>query len=90
MSGGMRLEFTATAQKDLKKLNQATQKQIVKKLKFFLDQPGPLRFAAKLTGLSKGGNYRFRVGGYRVVFDVKKGVIFALYIEHRHEVYRRR
>lgn len=86
----MRLIFTKTAQKDLSGLNPITQKQIVKKLKFFLDQPDPLKFAVKLNNLPKGGEYRFRAGVYRIVFDVAQGTIIVLYIEHRREVYRRK
>ncbi len=54
-------------------------------------QPYPLLFETKLKNLSKGGDFRFRVGNYRVVFDIR-GVtkLTVLYIEHRREVYRRR
>ncbi len=86
----MRLELTQVAHKDLKKLNQVTQKQIINKLRFFIDQPDPLQFAAKLTNFPKGGDYRFRVGRYRIVFDVSKDTIYVLHIEHRREVYRRK
>lgn len=85
----MRVELTKVAQKDLAKLNRVTQKQVLKKLKFFIEQPDPLEFAAKLTNFSKGGDYRFRVGRYRVVFDVSNDTIFILHIEHRKDVYRR-
>ena len=86
----MRFEFTATAQKDIKKIDKTTQKQIVKKLNFFIDQPEPLKYAAKLTGFSGGGDYRFRIGRYRVVFDLVKDTILVLYVEHRREIYRKR
>lgn len=85
----MRLEFTATAQKDLRKLGIITQKRIIKKLRFFMDQDDPLRFAASLTDFRNGGDYRFRIGDYRVVFDLDDDAIFVLHIEHRREVYRR-
>ena len=86
----MELRLTETAAKDLKKLNKVTQKQIVRKLKFFLDQPDPLRYAAKLSSFSQGGQYRFRVGRYRAVFDVAKDIIYVLHIEHRRDVYRKK
>jgi len=84
----MQLAFTRSAEKDLKKLSLPTQKQILKKLRFFMDQPDPLKLAVKLTGFSKGGDYRFRIGNYRAVFDVDKQTIFILHIEHRRDVYR--
>lgn len=86
----MQLQFTETALKDLKKLNKITQKQIVKKLQFFLVQPDPLAYATKLTNFSKSGDYRFRIGDYRAVFDMDTSTIYILYIEHRREVYRRK
>ncbi len=86
----MKLEFAASAQKNLKKIDKTTQKQIVKKLNFFIDQPDPLKYAAKLTGFSGGGDYRFRIGRYRVVFDLINDTIFVLYVEHRREIYRKR
>ena len=86
----MKLEFASVAQKDIKKLDKTTQKQIIKKLNFYINQPDPLKYAAKLTGFSGGGYYRFRVGSYRAVFDVSKNTISVLYIEHRREIYRKR
>ncbi|HUD81721.1 MAG TPA: type II toxin-antitoxin system RelE/ParE family toxin [Patescibacteria group bacterium] len=41
-------------------------------------------------GNSKVGDYRFRVGDYRVVFDLNKNKIIILMIEHRREVYRKK
>jgi mRNA interferase RelE/StbE len=84
----VRLEFAQSAHKDLKKLGQGTQKQVLKKLKFLIEQPDPLKYAVKLTNFT-GGSWRFRVGQYRVIFDVKGDTIYVLQIEHRREVYRR-
>ncbi len=85
----MQLVFTQTAKKDLKKLSQTTQKQIVKKLAFFMQQPDPMQYAVKLTNFQEGGDYRFRVGQYRIVFDLVAKTISILHIEHRREVYRK-
>jgi mRNA interferase RelE/StbE len=65
----MRAEFTNRALKDLKRLNVITQKQILKKLSLYLQSPDPLSYAKKLADPTDG-NWRFRVGTYRVVFDV--------------------
>ena len=86
----MRLEFTVIAQKDLRKLDMIAQKQIARKLRFFMEQPDPLQFATSLTNFTKGGSYRFRVGKYRIVFDVADDTVFVLHIEHRRDVYRRK
>lgn len=84
------IEFKPTAVKDLKKLPTAVRKRIGLRLDYFRQQPDPLAYATKLTGFSRGGDYRFRVGQYRIVFDVNKDKIIVLYIEHRREVYRKR
>lgn len=82
--------FTSTAVRDLKKLPRANQKRIGQKLDFFRHHPNPLDFAAPLVGRGKVGQYRFRVGDYRVIFNLKAKVLIILIIEHRREVYRRR
>ena len=84
------IEFKPTAVKDLKKLPTAFRKRIGRKLDYYCKQPDPLAHATKLTGFTKGGDYRFRLGEYRIVFDLKKEKIIVLYIEHRREVYHRR
>ncbi|MBI2097719.1 MAG: type II toxin-antitoxin system RelE/ParE family toxin [Candidatus Vogelbacteria bacterium] len=47
----------------------------------------PLDFAETLTDRREGG-YRFRIGDYRVIFDVVDGKIYVLKIRRRDEVYR--
>ncbi len=84
------IEFKPTAVKDIKKLPLAVRKRIAAKLDFYRQQPDPLVHATKLTGFSKGGDYRFRVGQYRIVFDVSGNKIMVLYVEHRREVYGRK
>ena len=64
-----RLEYTESSKQDLQKLDFLVQKRIVKKLSYFLDSGNPLYFAEKLTN-SLYGEYRFRVGDYRIIFDV--------------------
>ena len=85
-----RVEFRPAAVKDLKKLPTAVRQRIGLKIDYYRKQPDPLTYAVKLTGLNKGGDYRFRIGQYQVVFDVEDDRIIVLYVEHRREVYRRR
>lgn len=82
--------FKPTAIKDLRKLPHTVQKRIKVKLEFYITQSEPLDFAIQLIGNSKAGEYRFRVGDYRVVFDKEQDTLVVLYIEHRREVYRKR
>lgn len=82
------LKIEGRAKKDLQSLDSVVQKRIVKKLKFFLEQPDPLQFAKRLIDTA-GGDYRWRVGHYRLVFDVRGSVIMLLRVQHRKDVYRK-
>lgn len=83
----MKAVFTERSLKDLRNIDVVAQKQILKKLKFFVNSPKPLSYAKKLTDF-EDGNYRFRIGTYRVVFDVDGAAIVILRIQHRRDVYR--
>lgn len=85
----MKAEFTNRAYKDLAAIDKVAQKQILKKLKFYLDSPRTLSYAKKLTEFEDGG-YRFRVGTYRIVFDATAGLLTILRIQHRRDIYRRK
>lgn len=82
-----RLEISGKAAKDIQSLDEVIQKRIARKLKFFLAQDDPLAFAKKLVN-SKDGDYRWRVGHYRVIFDAKSNVILILRVQHRGQVYK--
>ena len=84
----MRAEFTNRSLKDLRQLDPITQKQILTKLSFYLDSPNPLHFAHPLTDAGDAG-YRYRIGNYRLLFDVRDDLIVVLRIQHRRDVYRR-
>ena len=84
------VEFKPSALKDLKKLPINIQKRIAKKLDYILNQNEPLDYAVPLIGNSIAGDYRFRIGDYRVVFDLVKNKLIIILIEHRRGVYRRK
>jgi mRNA-degrading endonuclease RelE of RelBE toxin-antitoxin system len=81
----MRLRFTDTANGQLTVLPLRTQTRIVEKLELYSLRPHPLKFAEPLTG---SDNYRFRVGDYRVIFEVLHDVIWVIAIKRRDEAYR--
>lgn len=83
-----RLVIGSKASKDLQALDKADQRRIAKKLKFFLSAKDPLVYAKKLTD-SAGGDYRWRIGYYRVIFDIEDQTIKLLRVQHRREVYRK-
>lgn len=79
------LSYTQRAGRDIRKLDPAIQKRIQKKLELYkLD---PLQHAEKLSS-SELGSYRFRIGDYRVIFDIDGEQIVILRVGHRREIYR--
>jgi len=48
----------------------------------------PLKYAEKLTD-SRLGTYRFRVGDYRVIFDLEENEIVVLRVGHRRNIYKK-
>ena len=81
----MDVYYTNTAKRQLKKLEHHIQERIVDKMRFFVAQPETLQFAEPLTGYEA---YRFRVGDYRVTFELKDDTVHVLSIRHRDEAYR--
>lgn len=83
----MKYLLRPSAEKDFAKLDPQIQSRILKKLEFFISTPNPIDFAEILT-YHETGQYRFRIGDYRVIFDVENDVLIILTMRHRREVYR--
>ncbi len=81
----MEIAFSPRAWKDWRRLPMAVQRRLTEKLLRYSQDP--LAHAVKLTDASIG-QYRFRVGDYRIIFDLKDGVLFVLAAGHRGEIYR--
>jgi len=79
--------FKPQALKDLKKLPKNIQKRIIKKLDFYCSTVNPLTFADSLIDFEIG-QYRFRIGDYRVIFDLEDKTIIILTLGHRREIYK--
>lgn len=80
-------EFTKKSKRQFIKLDSQAKKRIISKLDFWVESGDPLRFAEGLTN-SELGEYRFRVGDYRVIFDVEGEKIVVLAVGHRREIYK--
>jgi len=78
--------FTPQALKQLKKLPKKIQKRIINKLDYFCKSE-PLKFAQTLTDW-RIGSYRFRIGNYRVIFDLEGKTIIILALGDRKEIYQ--
>ena len=80
-----RIIYVRSVKKDVAKLDSVTRKRIKKKIESFLNNP--LKYASKLVSPALG-TYRWRIGNYRVVFDLERKQIIVLKIKHRKEIYR--
>jgi len=83
----MRIFFTQSAFRQFQKLPRDIQKRIDEKLRFYILQKNPLQFVEPLKD-SRFGNWRFRIGDYRILFDVEEDKIIILKVGHRKDVYR--
>ena len=77
--------LTQRALKDFDGLSEDVKNRIGVKLRDYSNDP--LKFARKLTN-PKIGTYRFRVGDYRIIFDIEDNTIVILRVGHRKEIYK--
>jgi mRNA interferase RelE/StbE len=80
-----KIEITNRAVKDIEKLDLVTKKRIGERLKLF--SVNPLNYAKKLTN-PKIGSYRFRIGDFRIIFDIEGESIVILRVGHRSSIYK--
>jgi mRNA interferase RelE/StbE len=81
----MDVTFAPGAWRTWCKLPPALQARLKAKLLAYASDP--LRHAVKLTDASIG-TYRFRIGDYRIVFDIVDDEIVILAVGHRKDIYR--
>ncbi|MBA3724213.1 MAG: type II toxin-antitoxin system RelE/ParE family toxin [Candidatus Levybacteria bacterium] len=79
------LIYTRTAVSDIKKLDIVVRKRLGKKLQTFAREP--MTYGKKLIDASIG-SYRWRIGDYRIIFDMDGKNIVILRIKHRRESYK--
>lgn len=82
------LIYKKPAVKAIQKLPPQIRKRLKVKLDWFIAQQNPLDFSEPLTKPADA-QYRFRVGSYRILFDVEGSNVVILYIQHRRDVYRK-
>ncbi len=86
-----RIEYSDTAKKALSKLDKHAAVRITS---FLADRvlalANPRDLGAALTGSRLGNFWRYRVGDYRIVCDLRDGVLRVLVLDigHRREIYR--
>ncbi len=81
-----RLVYTHRAIKDIDTLDTSVKQRIGKTLQRY--EQNPLAHAEPLKQ-SELCSYRFRIGDYRVVFDLEGPEIIVLRVGHRRDIYKR-
>jgi mRNA interferase RelE/StbE len=81
-----RLVFTRRAARDLEALEPDARRRIGEALERYRQEP--LRHARRMAHPTLG-SYRFRIGDYRVIFDMEGEEIVVLRVGHRSRIYRR-
>lgn len=80
------LVYTRRAEKDIKKLDSSIKSRIGNALLKLQDNP--LLYSEKLSDPALG-TYKFRIGDYRVIFDIEGTDVVILRVGHRREIYKR-
>jgi mRNA interferase RelE/StbE len=84
------IEVTATAQKQIEKLDRQVAKQIYRFLRERVAiAEDPRRIGKRLIALGKEV-WRYRVGDYRIICDIQdeRLVVMVVKVGHRREIYR--
>ena len=84
------VEYTSHALKQLKKLDPRTSALIVGWIGKNLDGCADPRAHGKALTSNRAGQWRYRVGDYRVIADIQDGniLILVLAVGHRSDIYR--
>ena len=84
-----KIEFEKTARDTLKKLDKPIRKQIEKYLDKLSEIEDPRQRGKGLTGL-RAGQWRYRVGDYRLICEIRDDVLVVLVLEigHRSNIYK--
>ena len=84
------VELTESARKELKKLDQYTQKIILLWLNKNLEGCEDPRLYGKPLSANRAGQWRYRIGDYRVIAKIEddKLIILVIAIGHRREIHK--
>ena len=89
MNSGRRIEWSARAKKDMRRITVTDRARIVSKVEQYSRNPSS--FANQVIALSGSEYWRLRVGKYRVIFKWEHTgnltVLVVLRVRHRREAY---
>lgn len=80
----MQIIYSAKASNELSDFLVQIHLRIAKKMSLYSQQPDPIKFAKPITGTEL---FRFRIGDYRVLFQMKDNTIFVVTIKKRDKAY---
>ena len=83
----LKYEFSSKALKQLQKLDHPIQTRLVDKLDEICGNQTLPADINRLTD-SKLGEYRIRVGNYRIIFDLENDTLVILKVGHRRDIYK--
>lgn len=85
--GRYEIRVAERAAKELERLGRQEQRRIVARIERLAEEPRP-RGCVKLSGAED--IYRIRIGEYRVLYEVRDGVlvVLVLRVRHRRDAYR--
>ncbi len=81
--------ITHEARNDIDDMEVIVKKQLHKKLLYYASLEDIKVVAKKLTDYETG-EYRLRVGNYRIIFDLNKHTMIILRVQHRKDVYKQK
>jgi len=79
------LRYSKSARKDIKKLDIVMRRRLKNKLDRFIKNP--LSISKKLRPYQLG-QYRYRIGNLRIIFDISNSYITILRIGFRGDIYK--
>jgi len=79
-----RLIPTKTFLKNLEKLDKQTKKRVSEALQELKDNP----YRGKKLTNKEFGIWRFRVGDYRIRYDIEKDSVLLYLVQHRKDIYK--
>ena len=83
------VEFTRAALKELKKLDRPTAALILGWIRKNLEGCTDPRMHGKGLTANRSGEWRYRVGDYRILAEIEDGkvLILVIHVGHRSEIY---
>lgn len=90
MSSVWGIEYSGTALTQLRKLDRSVAQRIVRSIERQVNGKGDPRSSGSALSGPLGGLWRYRVGDYRVICEIRDEAVqvLVLRIGHRREIYR--